>query len=498
MAHRKTTPIRDRRRSARVAAVDDAAGAADNAADDLIDDGREYQPEPLPYQPLPIPLPRGFVDDPGFVLRPFAVAGSAAVGSAGALQQIGVIGRLVRSGGLIAQSYNGCFAHGYFGPPDSGKSYIKGVHVENAVMPTPYLNQLVAPLCAVSLHYESGRHRVPDLLPAHLPNRVAGEVAELIRHHGSLPQGLPDCVCLTLKDRVKEARREHPHWQVHGLRFATRTLGVVGLKLLMGFSEREETLYGQVFEEVLRELGPDLGAPQVAAAIEVFPDLAGRRFLRERFRLARPFLDDDRPSPRGYLRPGRLLVVDLRDGWLAPARAMRVLAALNHVLFLADDGDGRPCNVLLCMDEVHKFCKYATLRGQLEFLVRERRHLGLSVLLLSQDPPSIPQAILDELDGVGVFRMDSARWRTVLGVEIGAFARLPMERFQRLAPWEMLFWSRRYCGVAPAVTPAATAATAALDTSPDGTMLLHVRVRPRLSQHGGATRVAAEHAAPAP
>ena len=75
------------------------------------------------------------------------------------------------------------FAHGYFGPPNSGKSYIKGCHVENGLCRTPYLNRLPAPLCVVSVHYESGPGRVPDLLHSHLPNQSPDEVVHLGQSH---------------------------------------------------------------------------------------------------------------------------------------------------------------------------------------------------------------------------------------------------------------------------------------------------------------------------
>ncbi len=104
--------------------------------------------QPLPKEPLCIPLPDAWKDDPFYVPNPYAIANAIT-----STPQFGNIGLALHNGGVVAFNFNEPFAHAYIGPPDSGKTYMEGVIIENAIQPDPYQNVLPAPLCAIALSF---------------------------------------------------------------------------------------------------------------------------------------------------------------------------------------------------------------------------------------------------------------------------------------------------------------------------------------------------------
>jgi hypothetical protein len=137
--------------------------------------------------------------------------------------------------------------------------------------------------------------------------------------------------------------------------------------------------------------------------------------------------------------------------------------------------------LLVFYDEAHKFAGSPAVRRQMGTLVRERRHLGVSVIVSSQDPLSVPEEILPLLDCVGVCRHDSREWSRQLGKVARALGGLGPERTRELPPGTLWLWARDWHVVDEGLTGPI-----------EGPVLLDMR--PRLSQHGGATRPAVAEA----
>ena len=120
---------------------------------------------------------------------------------------------------------------------------------------------------------------------------------------------------------------------------------------------------------------------------------------------------------------------------------MRLLQALLDALVFSEGGP--PCGLLLCLDEAHKLLSHGPLRRQIEHVIRERRHLRVSVLLSNQDAREVPPSTLAELDGVGVFPGTSERALRHLAADIEAFSDVTPRDLAALSPGQMLLWSRR-------------------------------------------------------
>ncbi len=102
--------------------------------------------------------------------------------------------------------------------------------------------------------------------------------------------------------------QQRAHWQTHALKFPTWALGIVGIKHLMGLSEENDSLYASQFEETLRTLPGRITVVAIENALETFPfqNQYVKKILKQRFAMARPYLDDDYPDLRSYIKPGWL------------------------------------------------------------------------------------------------------------------------------------------------------------------------------------------------
>jgi hypothetical protein len=71
---------------------------------------------------------------------------------------------------------------------------------------------------------------------------------------------------------------------------------------------------------------------------------------------------------------------------------------------------GRPFNKLVVFDEAHKYIDSPDLVAGLVEVVREMRHKGTSILVASQDPPSVPTSLIELSSQVILHKFNSPNW----------------------------------------------------------------------------------------
>lgn len=113
----------------------------------------------------------------------------------------------------------------------------------------------------------------------------------------------------------------------------------------------------------------------------------------DRLDLAAEYIDDN-VRLTGLIRPGRLIIVDLRDDLIEKDDALGLFVVLMQLFADARDGDRR-FNKLVVFDEAHKYIDSPDLVAGLVESVREMRHKGMSILVASQDPPSVPVQLIE-------------------------------------------------------------------------------------------------------
>ena len=134
--------------------------------------------------------------------------------------------------------------------------------------------------------------------------------------------------------------------------------------------------------------------------------------------------------------------------------------------------EGKPFNKLVVFDEAHKYIENSDLTAGLVEVVREMRHKGTSVLVASQDPKSVPSSIIELSTQMILHRFNSPDWLRHIQKVNSAMHALTPERMSQLGSGEAYVWSSK-------------ATDEAFTRGP-----IKIRCRPRVTQHGGATRTA--------
>ena len=171
------------------------------------------------------------------------------------------------------------------------------------------------------------------------------------------------------------------------------------------------------------------------------------------------------------LRPGRLVVVDLRDELIEKDEALGLFVVLLQ-MFAETTWQGRRFNKLVVFDEAHKYIGSPDLVAGLVEVVREMRHKGTSILVASQDPPSVPTSLIELSTQVILHKFNSPAWLKHIQKANAALDVLTPAKLAALGPGEAYAWSSK----------------ATDDAFTRGAV--KIQCRPRVTRHGGGTKTA--------
>lgn len=382
--------------------------------------------------------------------------------------QYGVLGK---SGSQkVAIDLNGCNTISLFGVQGFGKSYTLGVIAEMASLPNPRANILPSPLATVFFHYHKSDAYEPEYVSAVGPNRKHSELDRLHTEYGIEPAGLSDVVVLTPEAKVEQRRAEFPGVTVEPIKFASSELGAESWKFLLG-AYGNDSLYVRQLVAIMRRHRGGLTLHTLRNEIDAaeLPP-ATQRLAEDRLNLAAPYIDDTRRLSN-VLRPGRTVIVDLRDEWIEKDEALGLFVVMLRI-FAATKHEGHDFNKLVVFDEAHKYITESDLIGQVVETIREMRHQATSVVIASQDPLSVPRAIIELTSILVLHRMTSPAWLKHLKGALVALEGIEEGHMTALGPGEALVWAQRATDKRFTLKP----------------QKLHIR--PRFTQHGGGTKTA--------
>ena len=189
-----------------------------------------------------------------------------------------------------------------------------------------------------------------------------------------------------------------------------------------------------------------------------------------RLRFAEEYVNDQQDLT-SVLRPGRLVIVDLRDELVEKDEALGLFVVLLQ-MFGEATYDGRQFNKLVVFDEAHKYIDSPDLAAGLVEVVREMRHKGTSILVASQDPPSVPASLIELSSQIILHKFNSPSWLKHIQKANAALEGLTPAKLAALGSGEAYVWSSK-----------ATDDAFTHDA-------VKVRCRPRVTRHGGATKTA--------
>jgi hypothetical protein len=390
------------------------------------------------------------------------------VGVSGDSPQYGILGEIANR--KVGIDLNQTHTISLFGVQGGGKSYTLGTITEMASLSIPNINRLPRPLATVIFHYSQTMDYRPEFTSMVEPNTDAGQVAALRDRYGAEPQALTDVLLLVPADKLAERRAEYPDIEVRPLKFAASELQASHWRFLMGAVGNQATYMRQV-NRIMRQLRSNLTLDGLRQGIDdaQLPDHL-KDLARGRLDLAAMYIDDS-ARLSALIRPGRLIIVDLRDEFIEKDEALGLFVVLLQLFADATD-QGQAFNKLVVFDEAHKYIESPDLVAGLIEVVREMRHKGTSIMVASQDPPSVPVSLIELSSQVILHKFNSPAWLRHIQKANAALSGLTAERMAQLKPGEAYIWSTR----------------ATDDSFTSGAV--KIRCRPRVTQHGGATKTA--------
>ncbi len=392
------------------------------------------------------------------------------VGATGVSPQYGLLGEFAAR--KVAIDLNQTHTVSLFGVQGGGKSYTLGTVAEMASLPIPEINLLPKPLATVIFHYSPTQDYKPEFTSMVAPNMEQDQIAALRERYGAEPRALEDLILLVPADKLDERRAEYPGLEVHPLKFAAAELQASHWRFLMGAVGNQAT-YMRQLNRIMKGLRNDLTLNSLRQGIEnsTLPDHL-KDLARMRLDLAAEYIDDTARLAE-LIRPGRLVIVDLREEFIEKDEALGLFVVLLQ-LFADAKHEGQSFNKLVVFDEAHKYIESPDLVAGLVEVVREMRHKGTSIMVASQDPPSVPVALIELSSQIILHKFNSPAWLKHIQKANAALGGLSAEKMAELRAGEAYVWSSK--ATDEAFTQGA----------------IKIRCRPRATQHGGATKTAVD------
>ncbi|GAB1644323.1 methylation-associated defense system ATP-binding protein MAD8 [Krasilnikovia sp. MM14-A1259] len=391
------------------------------------------------------------------------------VGVTGDTPQWALLGE-VAGGRKTALDLNETHTLSLFGVQGGGKSYTLGSIIEGATLAAEGINQLPRPLATIVFHYSSTQDYAPEFTSMIAANDHDQQITRLRERYGAEPAALEDVLLLAPSDQLDTRRREFPGIEVQPLLFGSDELHISHWKFLLG-AIGNQSMYLRQLTQIFRANRANLrldtirNAVAASAMADTMKDLA-----QQRLDLASLYIDDS-VRISDYVRPGRLIIVDLRDELIEKDESLGLFVVLMQLFAQATD-DGGHFNKLVVFDEAHKYIDSPDLVDVLVESVREMRHKGMSILVASQDPPSVPVSLIELSDIVIMHKATSPAWLKHIQKANAALVGLRPEQLANLQPGEAYLWAGK--ATERSMTHGA----------------VRVALRPRLTRHGGTTKTA--------
>lgn len=382
--------------------------------------------------------------------------------------QYGLLGEA--SGRKVALDLNHTHTISLFGVQGGGKSYTLGTVIEMASMPIQHVNVLPSPLATVIFHYSPTQDYAPEFTSMINANSVDEEIRILRDRYQADPAALKDVLILTPASKVDDRRAEYPDIEVKPIAFSASELKAAHWKFLMG-AIGSQSMYMRQINLIMRGLRDNLTLDALRTAIDNsglsdhLKELAQTRLL-----FASEYIDDNQRL-QDLIRPGRLIIVDLRDEYIEKDEALGLFVVMLQI-FSEATYQGTAFNKLVVFDEAHKYIENDDLVSGLVEVVREMRHKGTSIMVASQDPPSVPVSLIELSSQIIMHKFNSPAWLKHIQKANAALGELTSDKMSRLGTGEAYVWSSK----------------ASDDSFTKGAV--KIRCRPRITQHGGSTKTA--------
>ena len=393
------------------------------------------------------------------------------VGKASESQQYGILGKTLQNK-TIALDLSDTNTISLFGVQGGGKSYTIGSISEMVLKQFKNVNKLPSPLAGVIFHYSESMDYEPEFTSMVYANDNASEVEKLRLLYGAEPQSLDKVVILTPFDKVSERREEFPSIEVLPLKFNSQELNVQDWLFLLG-AVGNDSSYIKQLKYIMKEHRRNITMSAIRESVETSELLSNtqKQLAKQKLNFAQEYIDDDF-SLSSVLEPGKLVIVDLRDEFIVKDEALGLFVIMLNIFSGVREFKGKHFNKFIVFDEAHKYMDNKDLTGSIVTAIREMRHKGVSIMIASQDPPSLPNEIIELSSMVLLHKFNSPQWLKHIQKSVIQLNSLSPSDMSILRPGEAFLWATK-------------ANDHTLTSKP-----VKITTRPRVTKHGGATKQA--------
>lgn len=390
------------------------------------------------------------------------------IGKSSSSQQFGLLGTSIHNK-KIALDLSETNTISLFGVQGGGKSYTIGTVSEMVLKQVQNVNILKSPLAAVIFHYSESMDYEPEFTSMIYENDQERELAILKEKYGANPTSIKNVVLLTPFDKLEERRQEFPSIEVKPIAFNSKELNVQDWLFLLG-AVGNDSAYIKQLKFMMKEQRRNITLEGLRESVEMSDLLSNsqKSLARQKLSFAQEYINDEYYL-KDSIKPGRLIIVDLRDEFIVKDEALGLFVIMLNVFSGVKEYNEKPFNKFIVFDEAHKYMDNKDLTNNIVTAIREMRHKGVSIMIASQDPPSLPNEIIELSSVVLIHKFNSPQWLKHIQKSINQLSSLTANDLSMLKPGEGFLWASK-------------ATELAITNNP-----MKIATRPRFTKHGGAT-----------
>lgn len=383
--------------------------------------------------------------------------------------QFGILGKMISNGRVIGLDLNECNTISLFGVQGAGKSYTIGSITEMVLRQFSNVNKLPAPMASVIFHYSDSMDYAPEFTSMVYPNDETVQLAKLKAEYGAEPGNVKDVVLLAPESQVESRKAEYPDIEVHSIGFDSSELAVRDWMFLLGAMGNDST-YIKELKQIMKACRHNMSLQNIRNGVAESDHMSSsqRSLAEQKLDFAEEYITDGNKLQQ-YLKPGRLIIVDLRDEFIEKDEALGLFVVILNIFSSVMQVDGRAFNKFIVFDEAHKYMNNKELVGSITTAIREMRHKGVSIMIASQDPMSLPTEIIELSSIVVMHRFSSPAWVKHVQKAITPLQTLTATEMAALGSGEAFLWANK-------------ASDKMITQRP-----IKISIRPRVTKHGGDT-----------
>lgn len=390
------------------------------------------------------------------------------IGKSSPSEQFGLLGTSIHNK-KIAIDLSETNTISLFGVQGGGKSYTIGTISEMVLKQVQNVNILNSPLASVIFHYSESMDYEPEFTSMIYENDQKRELTILKEIYGANPASIKDVVLLTPVDKIEERRLEFPSIEVMPISFNSSELNVQDWMFLLG-AIGNDSAYIRQLKAIMRAQRNNLSLIGLRESVEESELLTSsqKALARQKLNFAQEYINDEFYI-KDLIRPGRLIIVDLRDEFIIKDEALGLFVIMLNIFSGVKVYNEKPFNKFIVFDEAHKYMDNKDLTNNIVTAIREMRHKGVSIMIASQDPPSLPNEIIELSSVVLVHKFNSPQWLKHIQKSINQLGNLTPNDLSMLKPGEGFLWASKATEIGITNNP------------------VKISTRPRFTKHGGAT-----------